>query len=91
MRGRVGKSKGKFQKKSSIARIENIIESAKIYHINRKLKDEHSNRDHSQIYNEIHETGFAAPGRRVVNIEHLAKVSISLIFYWFYMCANHLS
>ena len=62
--GRVGKFKGKFKKKSSITRLEKCIEGTKKYHINRKLKDDYSDTEQSDI-NEINETRFAAPGQRV--------------------------
>ena len=39
MQGKVGKYKGTFQKKSSLSRVEKMIEGTRKYHLNRQMND----------------------------------------------------
>ena len=57
-----------------------MIEGTKKYHLNRQMNDDNEYED--PMY--LEDAGFPVLGRRVVDLQHIAKVSI-LLYYVAYM------
>ena len=76
--GKVGKYKGKFQKKSKVDRRDSIVEATK-RRFSRLNTDEHDEQDSQRC--KVDSVAGTLEGRRIVEIAHLAKIKTSIVSF----------